>query len=94
VDPVVAGAAEEARVRRLGAGAGDAHDEAVGVAVAVTLVSEGQVPDAVWEQASGEFSPEELAALLFAIVAINGYNRLAIATRMEVGGYQPAPVSE
>ena len=52
------------------------------------------MPDAVWEQASGEFSPEELAALLFAIVAINGYNRLAIATRMEVGGYQPAPVSE
>jgi alkylhydroperoxidase family enzyme len=47
----------------------------------------------LWDQASGEFSPEELAPLLFAIVAINGYNRLAIATRMEVGGYQPAPVS-
>jgi alkylhydroperoxidase family enzyme len=56
-------------------------------------VSEGQVPDGAWEHASGEFSPVELAALLFAIVAINGYNRLAIATRMEVGGYRPAPVS-
>jgi len=66
---------------------------ALALCEAVTLVAEGQVPDAVWEQAAGEFPPEELAALLFAIVAINGYNRLAIATRMEVGGYRPAAVS-
>ena len=71
----------------------DRERAALAFCEAVTLIADGQVPDAVWEQAAGEFPPEELVALLFAIVAINGYNRLAITTRMEVGDYQPAPVS-
>ena len=32
--------------------------------------------------------PDELAALTIAIVAINGWNRIAISTRMEPGQYQ------
>ena len=30
------------------------------------------------------FSPEEIAALTFAIVAINGWNRLAVGLRSDV----------
>jgi alkylhydroperoxidase family enzyme len=55
----------------------------------VTRVAETHVPDAVWDEAAAHFEPGELSHLLFAIVSINAYNRLAIATRMEVGGYQP-----
>ncbi len=57
---------------------------------AVTLVAESRVPDAVYEQARGQFTEKELADLTFAIVAINGWNRLAIAFRAEVGSYQRA----
>ncbi len=34
-------------------------------------------------------SPEEVAALTLAIVAINGWNRLAVGLRSPVGSYQP-----
>jgi AhpD family alkylhydroperoxidase len=56
---------------------------------AVTLVSEGHVPDEVFAQARAHFSEEELVSLTMAIVAINGWNRLAIAFRAEAGKYQP-----
>jgi len=48
---------------------------------AVTLVTEGHVPDAVYEQARQQFSEKELVDLTMAIVAINSWNRLAIAFR-------------
>ena len=57
---------------------------------AVTLVSEGHVPDAVYEEAKAHFSEEELVNLTMAIVTINGWNRLAIAFRAVPGEYQPA----
>jgi AhpD family alkylhydroperoxidase len=57
---------------------------------AVTLVSVGQVPDAVYEEAKAHFSEEELVNLTMAIVTINGWNRLAIAFRAVPGEYQPA----
>jgi AhpD family alkylhydroperoxidase len=57
---------------------------------AVTLVTEGHVPDAVYEQARAQFNEEELANLTLAIVAINGANRLNIAFRTVPGGYRVA----
>jgi AhpD family alkylhydroperoxidase len=48
---------------------------------AVTDIQDGHVPDEVYERAAQEFEPPELARLLFAAVAINAWNRLAIATR-------------
>jgi alkylhydroperoxidase family enzyme len=54
----------------------------------VTLVADGHVPDEVFERARAQFSEEELVDLTLAIVAINGWNRLAIAFRADVGGYQ------
>jgi AhpD family alkylhydroperoxidase len=55
---------------------------------AVTLVSESHVPDEVYNEVRQHFSDQELANLTLAIVAINGWNRLAFSFRSEVGGYQ------
>jgi AhpD family alkylhydroperoxidase len=56
---------------------------------AVTLVAEGHVPDDVYDEASSHFSEDELVTLTLAVVAINGWNRLNIAFRMEAGAYRP-----
>ena len=56
---------------------------------AVTLVADGHVPDAAYSDASNHFTEEELVSLTLAIVAVNGWNRLNIAFRMEAGGYRP-----
>lgn len=49
---------------------------------AVTRVADGQVPEGVYEVARREFDAAALAGLTLAVVAINGWNRLAIALRM------------
>ncbi len=56
---------------------------------AVTLVSRNHVPDEVYEEARRFFNEEELVNLTLAIIAINGWNRLAIAFRAVAGTYQP-----
>ena len=48
---------------------------------AVTLVTDGHVPDEVFEVARAQFSEKELVDLTMAIIAINGWNRLAISFR-------------
>ncbi len=56
---------------------------------AVTLVTEGHVPDKLYEQVRGHFSEKEMVDLTLAVVAINGWNRLCITFRKEAGTYQP-----
>lgn len=56
---------------------------------AVTQLGRDGVPDDVYQEARGQFSEAELVQLTLAVVAINGWNRLAIAFRSEVGAYQP-----
>lgn len=56
---------------------------------AVTIVSHRHVPDEVYELARQHFSEKELVDLTLAIVAINGWNRLAISFRKVIGTYQP-----
>ncbi len=56
---------------------------------AVTQLGREGVPDDVYQEARGQFSEAELVQLTVAVVAINGWNRLAIAFRSEVGAYQP-----
>ena len=58
---------------------------------ALTLITQGHVTDAVYEQARDEFDEQELANLTLAIVAINGANRLNIAFRTVPGSYRAAP---
>ena len=53
---------------------------------AVTLVSQGQVPDAVYQAVRPELSDEELATVTMAIVAVNTWNRLSISLRMQATG--------
>jgi alkylhydroperoxidase family enzyme len=55
---------------------------------AVTLVTDGNVPDAVYEEVRPHFSPTELADLTFAISVINVWNRLSIAGRTPAGTYK------
>ena len=55
---------------------------------AVTQVSSRHVPDEVYELARKHFSEKELVDLTLAIVAINGWNRLAISFRKVPGTYQ------
>jgi AhpD family alkylhydroperoxidase len=55
----------------------------------VTQVAQTHVPDDVFERVRKQFTETELANLTLAIVAINGWNRLAIAFRMPPGTYQP-----
>jgi AhpD family alkylhydroperoxidase len=63
---------------------------ALALTEAVTLVHDGRVPDAVYAQAAEAFDETQVAALIWAATVINAYNRIAIATRMVPGGYQPA----
>jgi AhpD family alkylhydroperoxidase len=57
---------------------------------AVTRVTEGHVPDEVFEMARRQFNDVELLYLTLAVIAINGWNRLSIAFRNVPGSYQPA----
>jgi AhpD family alkylhydroperoxidase len=54
----------------------------------VTQISQTGVPDDAFEEVRAEFSEAELVALTMAIVAINGWNRLAVSFRTEPGSYQ------
>jgi AhpD family alkylhydroperoxidase len=61
---------------------------------AVTLITQGHAPDAVYEEARSHFSAKELSDLTLAVAAINAWNRLCIAARVVPGGYQPAKAKE
>lgn len=67
----------------------DRERAALAWAEAVTRVSKSQVPDEVYEQARKHFSEKELVDLTLALVAINGWNRLAISFRTPPGSYEP-----
>lgn len=54
---------------------------------ALTLVSETEAPDDVYEELAGQFGEDEIVSLTLAIVAINGWNRFAVGLRSPVGHY-------
>ena len=56
---------------------------------AVTVLSNGHVPDALYQQVRTHFSEKEAADLTLALAAINAWNRLSIAARLAAGAYQP-----
>jgi AhpD family alkylhydroperoxidase len=56
---------------------------------AVTSIADNHAPDSVYEEVREQFTEEELVNLTLAIVAINGWNRLAISFRAVPGKYQP-----
>ncbi|HSJ42407.1 MAG TPA: carboxymuconolactone decarboxylase family protein [Xanthobacteraceae bacterium] len=60
---------------------------------AVTLITDGHVPDADYEAVRPYFDGKELADLTLAIATINAWNRLSIAARTVPGTYQPRATS-
>ena len=56
---------------------------------ALTLISENDVSDLLYESVHTHFNEKEMVALTMAIVAINGWNRLAISFRTVPGTYEP-----
>jgi len=57
-------------------------------AEAVTQVSASQVSDEVYEIARQCFDEKELVNITIAIIAINGWNRLAVSFRSVLGVYE------
>ncbi len=55
----------------------------------LTLLCQEDVSDEVYEEARRHFSEEELVSLTMAVVAINGWNRLAVGFRTVPGTYEP-----
>ncbi|MEV3860285.1 carboxymuconolactone decarboxylase family protein [Streptomyces sp. NPDC050095] len=70
--------------------AGELYSEreraALALTEAVTLLTEGFVPDEVYEVAAKHFDETELAHLIGAITVINSWNRLMVSRRIEPGG--------
>jgi len=70
---------------------------ALALTEAVTLITDGHVPDDVYEQAKQQFSDEELMNLVTNIIIINAWNRYCITFRSVPGAYQsdrvPSPVA-
>ncbi len=67
----------------------DRERAALAFTEAVTLIANNRVPDDVYEQASQQFTDEELVKLMIAIAIINTWNRFAITFGDEPGSYQP-----
>ena len=61
----------------------DRERAALAWAEALTDITEGHAPDAVYEQARAIFSEDELLALSIGISMINAWNRLAIGFRAQ-----------
>ena len=57
---------------------------------AVTRISDGPIPNALYENVRQQFGEKELVDLTLAIIAINGWNRLAIPFQKVPGTYQPS----
>jgi alkylhydroperoxidase family enzyme len=47
----------------------------------ITLVAKSHVPEADWQAAAEQFSPDELGALVSLIVTINAWNAIGVSTR-------------
>jgi AhpD family alkylhydroperoxidase len=67
----------------------DRERAALAWAEAVTKLEKNNVPDDVYEEASQQFSEEELTDLTMAVIGINSWNRLNIAFRTPAGDYSP-----
>jgi AhpD family alkylhydroperoxidase len=58
-------------------------------AESLTNIAHNAVPDELYEYVRRYFAETELTALTMAIIAVNGWNRLAISFRNIPGSYRP-----
>ncbi|MFF4210526.1 carboxymuconolactone decarboxylase family protein [Streptomyces sp. NPDC001796] len=72
--------------------AGEVFDEreraALALTEAVTVLTEGFVPDEVWQRAALHFDEARLAHLLALITVINSWNRLMVSRRIPAGSME------
>jgi AhpD family alkylhydroperoxidase len=66
----------------------DRERAALAWAEAVTRITNGDVPDEVYQQAIQQFSDDEMIELTLAVTTINTYNRINIAFRVQAGSYK------
>jgi AhpD family alkylhydroperoxidase len=73
--------------------AGDVFDAreraALALTEAITVPTDGFVPDEVYERAARHFDDTGLAHLVGLVVAINNWNRVMVSRRVPPGGYIP-----
>ncbi|MEV0945223.1 carboxymuconolactone decarboxylase family protein [Rhodococcus sp. NPDC049939] len=60
----------------------DRERAAFALAEAITVLTDGFVPDSVYQEAEEHFDETELAQLISLVVTINAWNRIAVTTRM------------
>ncbi|WP_432152285.1 carboxymuconolactone decarboxylase family protein [Streptomyces sp. bgisy029] len=62
---------------------------ALALTEAVTVLTDGFVPDQVYAEAAEHFAETELAQLVAAITVINAWNRFGVTGRLTPGHYTP-----
>ncbi|WP_405389037.1 carboxymuconolactone decarboxylase family protein [Streptomyces sp. NBC_01102] len=65
---------------------------AIELTEAVTVLTDGFVPDEVYTKAAEHFEEAELAQLIAAITVINAWNRFGVATRQVPGRHTPGDI--
>ncbi|WP_409239222.1 carboxymuconolactone decarboxylase family protein [Streptomyces sp. PA5.6] len=61
---------------------------AIELTEAITVLTDGFVPDEVYAKAAAHFDEAELTQLIAAITVINAWNRFGVSTRMVPGHYK------
>ena len=57
---------------------------------AVTLMAEGHVPQAAYDEVAAHYAPDEIGALVSLLVAINAWNAIGVSTHTWLAGsYEP-----
>ena len=62
---------------------------ALALTESMTVLTDGFVPDAVYDRAAKHFEEKELARLIAVIAGINTWNRMNVAARTAAGHYKP-----
>ncbi|MEU9065243.1 carboxymuconolactone decarboxylase family protein, partial [Streptomyces sp. NPDC048430] len=65
---------------------------AIQLTEAVTVLTDGFVPDEVYAKAAKRFEEAELAQLIAAITVINAWNRFGVTCRMAPGHHTPGDI--
>lgn len=65
---------------------------AIELTEAVTVLTDGFVPDEVYAKAAEHFDETELAHLIASIAVINNWNRFAVTARSLPGHYKPGDI--
>lgn len=63
---------------------------ALALTESITLLTDGFVPDEVYQAAAEQFDERELALVIWAAALINTFNRLNVAVRTVAGSYRSA----